>query len=315
MNLTFIKKHMVFTLCLGVTVFLLIGAGVGLFFAQRLYARKVLAMDNVMTRLQQLYRRDPFPAAENVRAEDENLKDVTDRYNELVERLRLGQVDLQSMEAADFMQFLEQSLRKLRGRLQKARIRFPEKYAFGFDKYAVGQLPAPGDIPRLVQQLKIIEALCDILEQAAITELVSIVRVNFEQAARGAMPAKAADVSAGGGKLFSSQHFDIEVKARENAVITMLNLLASHPMFMVVTRIEMNNLLQEYSTGGSAAGQAAAARLPGTPGTSGVSRASASDAHERQVVLGREELIVKLGVDVYQFAPPLVMETLSKTDR
>lgn len=313
MDLTFIKKHMVFTLCLGFTVVLLVGAGVGLFFAQRFYVRKVLALDSVMTRLQQLYRRDPFPAMENVRAEAESLDDMTDRYNELVESLRLDQVDLQSMEAADFMQFLEQSLRKLRSRLQKARIRFPEKYAFGFDKYAGGQLPAPGDIPRLVQQLKIIEALGDILEQAAIAELVSITRVNFEQAARGAMPAPAAAAAAGGAKLFSGQHFDIEVKARENAVITMLNLLAGQPMFMVVTRVEMSNPLQEYSTGGPAANPAAPARLPGAPGMPSAS--SPPDTHERQVVLGREELVVKLGVDVYQFAPPLVTEPLTKKER
>src|ERR1035437_3051592 len=184
MNLAFIKKHPVFALCLGVTVLLLIGAGAGLFLSERLYARQTLALDAVTTSLQQLYRRDPFPAKANVRTEAENLKDVIDRYNELNELLRTGQVDLHPMEAADFMQFLEKSLRKLRDRLQNARIKFPEKYAFGFDKYAGGQLPASGDIPRLVQQLKIIEAFCDILQKAAIVELVAIERDSFDLVAR-----------------------------------------------------------------------------------------------------------------------------------
>lgn len=313
MNLAFIKKHPVFMLCLAVTVLLLIGAGVGLFISARMYSRKALALDAVTTRLQQLYRRDPFPAAASVNKEAENLKDVIDRYNELNELLRTGQVNLQPMEAADFMQFLEKSLRKLRDRLKNARIKFPEKYAFGFDKYAGGRLPASGDIPRLVQQLKIIEALCDILQEAGIAELVAIERENFEQAARGAdasggrrgapgTPSPEAVVSPGGDQLVSSQHVKISVKARENAVIDMLNLLASRPIFMVVTRVEMTNPLQEYSAGGPGAAPAVAARTPGAPGT------PEPAARERQVILGREELDVKLGLDVYQFAPSLVFK-------
>lgn len=308
MDLTFIKRHPVFTLCLGITVLLLIGAGSGLFLSQRLYSRQAKALDAVTTRLQQLYRRDPFPAKDNVHKEAENLKDVVDRYNELNELLRAGQVNLQPMEAADFMQFLEKSLRKLRDRLQNARIKFPGKYAFGFDKYAGGQLPASGDIPRLVQQLKIIEALCDILQEAGIAELVAIERDNFEQAARGAdasggrrgaLSPEAAASSPGGDKLVASQHFNISVKARENAVIEMLNLMASRLMFMVVTRVEMTNPLQEYSSGGPVSAPAVAARAPG---------ALEPAARERQVILGREELDVKLGLDVYQFAPSLAFK-------
>jgi hypothetical protein len=317
MNLAFIKKHPVFTLCLGVTVLLLIGAGAGLFLSERLYARQVLALDAVTTRLQQLYRRDPFPTKANVRKEAENLKDVVDRYNELNELLRAGQVNLQPMKAIDFMQFREKSLRKLWSSLQSARIKFPEKYAFGFDKYEGGQMPNSGDVPRLVQQLKIIEALCDILQEAGITELATIERDNFEQAARGAdassgrrgappsggaSPSESAGNAPGGDKMVSSQHFKISVKAKENAVIEMLNLLASQPMFMVVTRVEMNNPRQEYSAGGPVSAPAVVARAPGTPG------ASEPATRKRQVILGREELDVKLDLDVYQFAPSLAFK-------
>ena len=318
MNLAFIKKHPVFTLCLGVSVLSLIGAGAGLFVSARIYARQVRALDAATTRLQQLYRRDPFPSEVNVRKEAENLKDVVDCYNELNELLRVGQVNLQPMEAADFMQFLEKSLRKLRDRLQNARIKFPEKYAFGFDKYAGGQLPASRDIPRLVQQLKIIEALCDILREAGVVELTAIERDNFEQAARGAdvssggrrgapsapgAPSpEAAGLMPGGDKLMSSQHVKISVKAREIAVVKMLNLLASQPMFMVVTQVEMTNPRQESSAGGSVAAPAAT----GAPG------AAEPAARERQVILGREELDIKLGLDVYRFAPSLAFKEGSK---
>ncbi len=311
MNLTFIKKHPAFTLCLGIAALLLLGAGTGLFLSGRLYARQASALDKVMARLQQLYQRKPFPATENVRKEAENLKDVVDRYNELNELLRAGQVNLQPMEAADFMQFLEKSLRQLRDRLQNANIKFPEKYAFGFDKYAGGLLPASGDIPRLVQQLKIIEALCGILQDAAIAELVSIERDNFEQAhgadvsagRRGAPQAggpalpETAGLEPGGDKLMARQPFKIVVKAKESAVIEMLNLLAGRPMFIVVTSVEMTNPLQDSGVGGPATASA-----PGKPGSAAEPGQS---VRERQIVLGREELEAKLNLDVYQFAPSL----------
>ena len=98
--------------------------------------------------------------------------------------------------------------------------------------------------------------------------------------------------------MVSSQHLKISVKAREAAVIEMLNLLASRPMFIVVTRVEMTNPLQGYSSGGPVSAPAVAARAPGTPGAEPAAR-------ERQIILGREELDVQLGLDVYQFAPSL----------
>lgn len=302
MNLAAIKKHPIFALCMAAAALLLIGAGVGLFLSARLYARQVSSLDSVTRRLQQLYQRDPFPAAANVQKEAENLKDVVDRYNELNELLRSDQVDRQPMEAADFMQYLEKTLRKLRERLQSARIKFPDKYAFGFDKYAVGQLPSSGDIPRLVQQLKIIEAFCGIFQDAAIVELVSIEREPFEQAAsaepaasgrRGASQ-KTAPSAPGDNKQIASQRFKIAIKARESALIEMLNLLSRRPMFMVVTKVEMTNPRQEF---GSAAPAAPAAPAPAAK--------PSTESRERQVVLGREELDIRLEVDVYQFAPSL----------
>ncbi|MBI2440128.1 MAG: hypothetical protein HYV35_02030 [Lentisphaerae bacterium] len=302
MNMAFLKKNLVFWLCLAVTAGLLLGALAGLFSAQRRYSRQARALDLATMRLQQLYRREIFPAAANVRKETENLKDIVDQYNELNELLRAGQADPQPMEAAKFMQLLEHTLRQLRDRLQNARVKFPERYAFGFDRYAGGRLPAPGDIPRLVQQLKIIETLCAILREAAVAELVAIERESFEQAAgaaggrRGAPPSPAAPPVSDIAALASCQHFKITVKAAENAVLTMLTLLAGGPMFMVVTRIEVTNPNQGSSAAGPAPTTDAAHPRAAMPGPA---------AEERRVILGREELEVKLDLDVYQFAPSL----------
>ena len=303
MNLTFIHKHPVFALCLGITVLMLIVTVAGLFISSRLYSRQALALDTVTTQLQQLCRLDPFPVAANVHKEAENLKDIIDQYNELNEFMRAGQIDLQPMKAVDFMHFREKSLRKLRSSLQSARIKFPVKYAFGFDKYEGGQMPASGDVPGLVQQLNIIEVLCEILKEAGITELVAIKRENIEllrppvaSRRHGRAPSpEAAGNAPGGNKLVYSQHFEISFQARENAVIKILNLLASQPMFMVVTRVEMTNPRQEYSVGGSI-------RTPAAAPPPGVSEPS---TRERHVILGREELDVKLDLDICQFAPSI----------
>lgn len=295
MNLASIKRHPVFALVLAVIALLLIGTGAGLYFSAREYYRQAKALDTVMNRLQQLYRRDPFPAAENVRKEADNLKDVVDQYNELNEILRAGQIDPQPMKAADFMPFRERTLRKLRSTLQNARIKIPDKYAFGFDKYEGGLMPASADIPRLVQQLNIIVELCDIMRDAGVTELVSIERESFEDAASGAdvsggrREAAAPEAAPGAAKLFSSQHFKLTFKARENALTKMLNLLANRPIFTAVTQLDITNPRQDYNIGGPTPSAAA------TPDA----------ARERAIILGREELDIKLEVDVYEFAPSL----------
>ena len=92
----------IFALCLSVTVLLLIGAGAGLFLSERMYARQALALDALTTRLQQLFRRNPFPAAANVHKEAENLKDVIDQFNELNEFLRDGRL-IDELQMANFL--------------------------------------------------------------------------------------------------------------------------------------------------------------------------------------------------------------------
>ncbi len=301
MNLDVVKKNPVFSVCLGLIALLLVGAGAGLVSAYGRYSSQDRDLRGSIDRLQQLNQRNPFPAESNLDREQENLRDVVDKYNELNELLREAQVDRQPMEASDFMPFLERSLRQLRGRLQQARIRFPEGYAFGFEKYAVGQLPASENIPRLVQQLKIMEVFCRMLQDSAVTELTAIKRDEFEQAARGASGGRRGEAGPdaepeGPPQLVEKQTFTLSFKARESAVVTLLNKLAGYPMFIVVTRLDMTNPRQEFSLAKSAPAEAAGGAQAGSGSRPGADRA---------VIIGREELDVELDVDVYRFAPSL----------
>ena len=292
MQLGHIKKYPVFSLFLGGVAILMIGAGFYFAASRRAYKRQAGELNALTGELHRLYARDTFPAEENVLREKENLEDSVDLFNELNELARRGQKELQPMEASDFMQFLENSLRTLRGRLQGENVKFPDQYAFGFEKYAGGQLPSPGDIPRLVQQLNIIETLCEIIREASVSELVSITREVFELAPP---PPESAVEGSDADKMFACQRFKVIVKGRESAIMEMLNLMASHPMFIMVTRIEISNPRQDYNAGAqpvvAVRAESAAAATP--------------SSREPQIILGREELNAGIDLEVYQFAPSL----------
>lgn len=298
MNLL-LKKYAVLIIAGGVALLLLIIVSLGLISAWGHYRQEKEALQSVLGRLDELaVQRDPYPSAENIRREADNANDLLDQYNELNTLMRAGQVEPQAMEAADFMTLLENTLRRLRERLDEARVKYPDKFGFGFDRYAVGLQPAPNTIPRLVQQLRIMDRLFQALAQAPILELVSINREEFEIAA--AEPA--ARRPRGGGEtppvlgsepLFTSQRFKLVLRAQDAAVFDLLNRLARMPMFVTVASLEMSNTKQSAKETEGGGKETAVREGPG-----------AAPA-ERRVVLGKEPVDVKLDVDVYQFAPPI----------
>ncbi len=315
MDTAWIKKYPVFALGLLAAVALLVLASGVLFMAYRQYDRQLADLNQRKARQDSLLRRVPFPSDENIRRERERLQDLVDHYNELNELLRSDQVEPGAMEAADFLQFLEKTLRQMRSRLQAARIKFPDKYVFGFERYAGGQLPAPADIPRLVQQLKIVERLCEDLMAAGIVELVGIEREPFEsasgpgpeaapggrgrrEAASGPGPEAAPGPDAAG-RLFTVERVKLTFKARESGVIDLLNRLTGHPMFMRIAGLLLRNPRQDCSLAGAPAAPARPAAATGAPAAE-----SAADA-ERPVILGREELEGVLDLEVFRFAPSL----------
>jgi len=306
MNL--LKKYIWLTISMAAAFVLLAAVGGRLFFVFTNYQKEKQELDAAKSRIEQLYQRKIFPSAANIIREKAKQADLVDEYNELDGWLSAGQIQPEEMEAAEFMPFLENTLRRIRDQLQAGRVVFPDKYTFGFEKYAGGQLPMPKNIPRLVQQLKITENICRVLPDSAVSELISFARDEFEaasgaqdaQAGRRGQSAPAAGPSAKPAEeLVSTQHFKIAFRAREGSALDFLNRLARMSMFIVITWFEITNPRQETTLSGAGPSQPVAADKSKPAAKSPVDELT----REKRIVLGREEVDVKLEFDVYNFGP------------
>lgn len=314
--LNLLKKYLWLTIGVGLAFVLLAVIVSRLFVVMKRHQREEQELNGAKARLDELYQRATFPTAANIAREYQKMADLTDEYNELNGLLTEDQVLPGEMEGAAFMTFFENTLHRIRDRLQTGRVTFPEKYTFGFEKYAGGLLPVSRDIPRLVQQLKIIERICQILPDAAVNELLTFTRDEFEtavdkdrpQSGRGralspSPPALGSESSSSqpGGPLYSSQHFKMSFRAREGSALDLLNRLARLPMFTIVTKVEITNPRRETSTGASGSAPPAAADAPKAPGKGQTGELS----RDKRIILGREEVEVRLELDVYNFGPPI----------
>lgn len=247
--------------------------GVKLFKARGAYVRERAALRETIFRKEQLDGGRYYPSAGNLRKLTDNLNDMADAFNELNERLRAGQIESEAMEAFGFLRLLQNSVRRLERELTNAKVRFPQNCQFGFDRYAGGKPPDQKDVAGLLLQLRVIEMLCRTLCAAGVSDLISIERVEIENA-----PAPAGGgARQPGDKLFTVMAFKIAVRTGEAAMFKLLNRLAGLPVFIVVTSVEI----------ASAGVQAPSAR------------AGKSETAENGL------MNLKLELDVYRFSPTL----------
>ncbi len=304
--MNFVKKHLVFIVLIAVASAVVVASAVNLTSSAARFRAEKARLLGAMNRWRQLHEREAYPSQENVLRESQNVEMLLQAYSALSDALKRGQVEEEKMEAPDFMSLLENTLRRMRGRMENARVIIAQDFAFGFDKYAGGQMPVPADIPRLVQQLRIVERLCDILADSGITDLVSISREVFEsvetvpRAARSGRRGESVETlpvqpEADKDRLaYSTQSFTINARAREHAVFEVLNRLARDPMFNVVTSVGMISGDQDIKT--RTVSRPVATRLPDAAGTS-----FETSTREQRIVVGKEELELSLVLDVYHF--------------
>jgi hypothetical protein len=224
--------------------------------------------------------------------------------------------------------------KELLDRAKTAGVSVPEGFAFGFGRHMPGNLPATPDVPRLTQQLRLVQALCETLYQARISELRGIGREEFETgvggAEEGSAPAGRArerrrpDATAAlanvpnpqaglipDRELFGRWHFVLHFTAKEAALRDVLNRLARGSLVIVVTRLELAG--EEFKpVQGTSRVPAAAPKSAGRDAGRSAERPAASEpaAEETPQILprdlrlacGREgPMLVKLELDVYQF--------------
>lgn len=177
-------------------------------------------------------------------------------------------------------------------------------FAFGFEKYVGGNLPDEGNVARLGQQLLIADALVTELYGAKVTKIDSLVREAFDGTGSEVRASDDEDDQAGGRRnrrnrrgrsqdedgsmvgasatsvrhrLFTAQHYSVSFKARQNALVDLLNRLAKAKIFAIVTDISIKK------------GTTSDVRIPFTPqkkelGTASGRRAKDAEAEENTVV-------------------------------
>ena len=271
--------------------------------------------------LEQLYKRNPFPSQENLGMEKENLRVIEQELIGLQSAMCAEQVEPVGQSPAGFINQFFETQRALLSGAATASIAVTKGFDFSFGRHMTGNLPAPQDVPRLTQQLKIVETLCNILYAAKISKLAGIARQEFEVDAPGATPPKAptlgrpveislknvTDPMAGiipTGQQYGRWHFVLQFSGRESSVMNILNGFAKCPVFVIVTRLNVEGDEKLFERKEVAVAKAADDSLVVK---------EAPKAKDYRVMCGRDtQLNVKLELDVYQFAKPQVADLAKK---
>jgi len=219
------------------------------------------SLDKSKRELTRYYDEDPFPSEDNVLKEQDNVEVQDEWFKSLVNRLRQGQVESDDKSPSLFMGLLGRKRTELMKLGEASGTALDPRFTFGFGRYFAerGELPAPDDVPRLTEQLLVVERLCALLFDEKVTRLEKIAREEFEGAPvasrlapgttagtrpRPRRPGRTRDAlrnpDAGlipKDELCGKYHFMLEFEAREESVWRVLNRLAKHEIFIAVTGV------------------------------------------------------------------------------
>lgn len=335
------RKHM--PLLVGGLVVLLLA--VGLFFwmfgAQGHYAEGFSQLTTAQNQLQRLTSRNPFPSAGNVQAVGKQLETYQEYLAGLKAEMRKGQRVAEPVTRDRFRQLLEDTLRQLGNGAREKGVLLPANFAFGFQRYAEGVLPAEEEMGRLVDQLYSVKTLCEILYAAGINELVAVERTAFEKDAQAApaeeeygrrsargrteapVAAPSVELEMDPLGLYTREHYVLTFKAQDAANWRVLDRLAKGAPFVVATQVEIVNsarpavLAPKTDASAPAAPQptsTAGWQAPGSAAPVGAPEAEVLP-RELRVVAGQEWPTVRLEVDFYRFVEPAAEEVAQGEER
>jgi hypothetical protein len=240
-------------------------------------------LDRAKTNLERYYEAPIFPSRENVDKELANAEQIDAWFDELMGALGKGNVTSKQRSPSKFKNVFEVARKRLVNEGQKAGTELPasgQPFAFGFDRYSgTGTLPKPQDVPRLTEELVIINRLTHVLFKHRVKAISKIERVEFEgkpgTAANVNAPAAAGGANSGNSRrrpssrrgrsgrsgaaqvqpnaagpknagvignddLFAKLHFVFEFRAKESALLEIINALSAQPMFVVVTSLSLS---------------------------------------------------------------------------
>jgi hypothetical protein len=258
-----------------VAMFALLAAGGYALVRRTAAAREARGQrDAAFTRLVALFQANPFPDAANADRMNSQVQRLGQMRAAMTNTLAQRDVPLPELSPSRFIQDLQTALRdRLQARapiVEGSRV-IPEGFAFGFDRYlgANAPMPAEADVPRLAQQLVMVENLVNEVYASQVSALRGIEREVFEAAAATAPEPEAARprnrARAGASAFYRSQRFRMVVEGRQSTIGDLLNRFAAMPMFVVVQDVEMRKQGEDLRPPQAAA---PGAPVPGAPGTS-----------------------------------------------
>jgi len=289
------------------------------------------SLQNASETLTSLYVQNPFPSSGNLKLERENLKNIGEELQSLQLAMAEGQVEPVAQSPAKCITQFWETRNSLLTRAGNA-TKVDKAFDFGFGRHMKGDLPSIQDVPRIIQQLKIVETLCGILYASKISTLTGFVRQEFESdaalgVASGKPPSATGPVKTGAdimvkntvdpaaglipaGQLYGRWRFVLQFTAHESALMKVLNGFSSSPVFIVVTRMEIKGDEKVFDRKEAEAVAAKSAEI-----TDGASIKEVVKPRDARVVCGRDALLnVKLELEVYQFAKPQINEPARKLE-
>jgi len=228
-------------------------------------------LESLKVNLEGHYNAKVFPSQENVKIEIENAKQADEWFGKLESILAEGNVSSTERSPSHFITAGNKVRRSLEKKARKSGTSLPDsdtRFAFGFERYtgSDGALPKSADVPRLIEQLVIINRISNILFNNGIKELSAVKRDVFESTGDASVdivkkptrshtrntrgrtarvaPTANADLSQvgiiGDEDLFAKMHFVFEFRAKEKALLDILNAFSTSKMFIVVTSVTIS---------------------------------------------------------------------------
>lgn len=239
------KTQFIFVIGASVGGVLIVGCAILLFLSYSKLdktEKKILAKQKT---LEFLYSGNPFPSAENVAVELQNGVELNKWLQTLLATAAEGQLDLDMRTPSKFMRLLDQTVKRLEASAGENVV--PNGFQFGFGRYLVegSELPQPQHVPRLAQELAVIERVCDILFTSGISQLSEVHREVFEDARAAPARTEEGEPSPDGslageiteGAQYGKLTFKFEFEAPESAFLSILNQVSSNDLFISVGQI------------------------------------------------------------------------------
>jgi len=310
-----------------VSAILVIVAGVFAFRAFDEAASTKSSVDTNLNRLKSLYRKAPFPESGNITVEKKNADEIARRFGILTNIVMRGAVEYtENMSGGAFVTANEAAIRALRDAAPKdadGKSAVPDNFYFGFERYdsARGQSPDRKDVPRLMRQLTLVDALTRELYKAGIVGIRKISRDEFE----GSESGSGGTATGGGGRgrpssgggvgavnlgdvvseritdapvPVSRERFGFLFTTREAGLVNILNRLNAFEPFVMVNKVEFQKEVMLGDVVWPPPPAPVLARNEETPGPPPVLYRPADISGP----LREGSVVVSLIVDVYDFA-------------